>query len=154
MKISRIRGPGDEGGGADGWSRIKSNSLKIEDLYDICLSLCQQILCKIYKTLPSIGSKHMQSSEEFLEHSQTFMVALFLRKKLTAKSRNYFCKKAPLLDSWLGPNMTLGNSVKRCHLKNISKLCKTFCVYSYTVNSRLFESPNTNLVQITECSNN
>ena len=46
----------------------------------------------------------MQSSEEFLEHSQTFMVGLFLRKKLTAKSRNYFCKKAPLLDSWLGPN--------------------------------------------------
>ena len=29
----------------------------------------------------------MQASEEFLEHSQIFMVELFLRKKLTAKSR-------------------------------------------------------------------
>ena len=29
----------------------------------------------------------MQASEQFLEHSQIFMVELFLRKKLTAKSR-------------------------------------------------------------------
>ena len=31
--------------------------------------------------------QHMQASEEFLEHSQILMVELFLRKKLTAKSR-------------------------------------------------------------------
>ena len=37
----------------------------------------------------------------FLEHSQTFVVGLFCKKKLTAKSFSIFLQKTSIIDFWL-----------------------------------------------------
>ena len=44
----------------------------------------------------------LQATEVFLEHSQTFMMGLFLQKNLTAKSCSLILQKSSTIDVHLG----------------------------------------------------
>ena len=72
----------------------------------------------------------LQATEAFLEQSPRFMVGLFYKNKLTAKSCSLFLQKSSTIDFRWVLNTSLGNTVKKFerHFPSYEKLFVSLCL--------------------------